>query len=194
MRPVDPAIVDRLAALFRKGATNAEAARALGIHKTTAGVWRRRLGIAPAPKRPAANRSPLTLEQKWEQYARPVAGGHFEWIGRHRADTGTRVFTHREREHTARSVAFLIGNGRPPRGQVTAECEAAEWCVSPAHVEDTPGRTRLREALAIVRGTASTLTECGRGHDSSHRRYDRNGRPYCGTCHAEAAATRKAVA
>ncbi|MEH0470854.1 hypothetical protein QA943_18700 [Streptomyces sp. B21-097] len=177
--------VDRLAELFHQGATNAAAARALGISKTTAGDWRRRLDIAPAPQQPAANRSPLTLEQKWAQHARPVEGGHFQWTGRHRADTGTRVFTHHAREYTARATAFVIGNGRPPRGKVTAECDAPEWCVSPAHVEDTPGRTKLREALAIVQGTASPLTECTRGHAAAdHRRYDRDGRPYCGACHA----------
>ncbi|MFJ3867879.1 hypothetical protein [Streptomyces nigra] len=187
------ATLDRLAALLAEGATNKAIAAELGIGKDTAARYRARLGYGPAPQ--PRRRSPLTLERKWEQYARPVEGGHVEWTGRHRADTGTMVFTHHAREHTARSVAFLIGKGRPPRGQVTAECDAAEWCVAPAHVEDTPGRTKLREALAIVQGTASTLTECTRGHDATtHRRYDRAGRAYCGTCHAETAAARKAAA
>ncbi|MFE7853720.1 helix-turn-helix domain-containing protein [Streptomyces sp. NPDC057403] len=184
----------RIAEMLAEGATNAAIAAELGIGKDTAARHRARLGYGPASQ-PRRDRSPLTLEQKWEQYTRTVEGGHVEWTGRRRADTGTMVFTHHQREHTARSVAFLIRNGRPARGQVTAECDAAEWCVSPAHVEDTPSRTKLREALAIVQGTASPLTECTRGHDvATHRRYDRQGRPYCATCHAEAALARKAAA
>ncbi|MFB7461686.1 hypothetical protein, partial [Streptomyces sp. NPDC056188] len=147
--------------------------------------WRRRLRMPPAPKQPHVNRSTLTVEQKWRTYARPAEGGHMEWTGRRRGDTGTMVFTHHSREHTARSIAYRIRTGRDPEGRVTAECDYP-GCVAPACVEDDPGRTRSRGQLAAVLGTASPLTECNRGHATTdHRRYDRDGRPYCRACHLD---------
>ncbi|MFF9338075.1 hypothetical protein ACF1AI_37600, partial [Streptomyces albogriseolus] len=69
-------------------------------------------------------------------------------------------------------------------GTVTAECDHL-GCVAPACVEDEPGRTRARGQLAAVLGLATPLTECGRGHaTANHRRYDRDGHPYCGACRA----------
>ncbi|MGW3511207.1 hypothetical protein [Streptomyces sp. NPDC000994] len=185
MRPLDPAIVDRLAEMFRADVTDAAAARAIGISKSTAGVWRRRLGIAPSPRTAPANRSVLTLEQKWRTYARPVADGHMEWTGRRRGDTGTMVMTHHGREYTARRVAFIVAHGREPEGRVTAECDHP-GCVAPACVEDDPSRTHSRGQLAAVLGYATPLTECNRGHATAeHRRYDRDGRPYCRACHID---------
>jgi hypothetical protein len=190
--PLNAATVDRLADLFHQGATNRAAALALGINKETAARYRASLGIGPAPKRPAPNRSTLTVEEKFATYTRPVEGGHLEWAGRHHSANGTPVFTHREQTYTARSIAFRVASGRAPEGYVTAECENPE-CVAPAHVEDEPGRTRVRAQLAAVLGIATTLTECTRGHDTAtHRRYDREGRAYCGTCHADAKRARLA--
>ncbi|MFD7994516.1 hypothetical protein [Streptomyces mexicanus] len=195
MRPIDPATVDRLADLYRAGTTDAEAARIVGISKTTAGAWRRRLDIGPAPKQPSPLRSPLTLTEKWHTLARTVEGGHAEWTGRHRADTGTRVLTHHGREHTARSVAFRIANGRDPIGYVRAECDAPEWCVAPDHMADEPARTTIRAQLAAVHGRAQPRPYCDRGHAAAeHVRYDREGRAYCATCHAERTTARKANA
>ncbi|MFJ7337850.1 hypothetical protein ACIQUU_31955 [Streptomyces sp. NPDC101116] len=180
---LSPATVDRLAELFAAGASNKAARRELGIDVSTAARYRTKLGFGAAPQ-PAPNRSPLTLEQKWRTFARPVEGGHMQWTGRRRAGRPP-AFTHHGREHTARTVAFRIATGRTPDGYVTAECDAPEWCVAPEHVADEPTRTKLRAALAVVIGVESQLTECTRGHDAAtHRRYDRDGRPYCGTCHA----------
>ncbi|MCX5362909.1 hypothetical protein OG864_29865 [Streptomyces sp. NBC_00124] len=180
--------------MFTDGATNRAVAAELGIGKDTAARYRDRLGFGPARKHPHPTRTPLTLEQKWATYTRPVEGGHLEWTGRHRTDTKTMVFTHLSREYTARSVAFRVATGRTAEGKVTAECDHPE-CVAPEHVADEPARTRLRAQYAAVIGITSHLTECTRGHDvATHRRYDRAGRAYCGTCHAEAAATRKAAA
>jgi hypothetical protein len=191
--PLSSATVDRLAAMFREGATNNDAVRALGIDKQTAARYRTALGIGPAPKRPAPNRSPLTIEQKFMTHTRPVEGGHLEWTGRRTRSNGTPMFTHHERTYTARSIAFRVATGRAPEGYVTAECENPE-CVAPSHVEDEPGRTHARAQLAAVIGTATLLTECGRGHDTAtHRRYTPGGAPYCGTCHAEAKRARLAA-
>ncbi|MFF4751798.1 hypothetical protein [Streptomyces sp. NPDC001270] len=194
MTSLAPATVDRLATMLRDGSTNIDAARMLGIDKQTAARYRASLGIGPAPKRPAPNRSTLTIEQKFMTYTRPVEGGHLEWTGRRTKQNGTPVFTHHERQHTARSIAFRAAHRRDPEGYVTAECDQPEWCVAPEHVEDEPGRTRLRAQLAAVVGTATNLAECNRGHDTAtHRRYDRNGHPYCGTCHQEAKRARQAL-
>jgi hypothetical protein len=191
--PLPATTVDRLADLFRHGASNRAAALALGISKDTAARYRAALEIGPAPKRPAANRSTLTVEEKFATYTRPVEGGHLEWTGRHHKANGTPVFTHREQTYTARSIAFRIATGRAPEGYVTPECENPE-CVAPAHVADEPGRTRARAQFAAVLGIATTLVECSRGHDTAtHRRYDRAGRAYCGTCHADAKRARAAV-
>ncbi|MFI5993137.1 hypothetical protein ACIBAC_15045 [Streptomyces sp. NPDC051362] len=192
--PLDPATVDRLAVLFTEGATNKAAALALRIDKQTAGRYRATLGFGPAPKRPAPNRSALTVEQKFMSYTEPAEGEHLIWTGRHHRAHGTPVFTHHERTYTARSVAFRIATGRAPEGYVTTECENPE-CVAPAHVEDEPGRTRVRAQLAAVIGTATALTECSRGHaTATHRRYTPGGAPYCGTCHADMKRARAAEA
>ncbi|MFJ2017218.1 hypothetical protein [Streptomyces nodosus] len=104
------------------------------------------------------------------------------------------MFTHQGTYYRARAVAFELRTGRAPVGYVKAECDYPE-CVAPQCVEDEPGRNRARAQLAAVVGTATDLVECTRGHDTAtHRRYDRDGRPYCGTCHAEAARTRQAAA
>ncbi|MFH8530495.1 hypothetical protein ACH4GE_18995 [Streptomyces tendae] len=191
-RALDPAIVDRLATLYRAGTNDAEAARIVGISKSTAGMWRRRLAIGPAPKQPSPLLSPLTLAEKWHTFARPVEGGHMEWTGPVR-ESGTMAFTHHGREYTARAAAFRIRTGRAPVGRVTAECEHP-GCVAPACVEDDPGRARSRAQYSAVVGRATPLTECTAGHPTAtHRRYDRNGRPYCAACHANAAARRKAA-
>lgn len=168
----------RLAAMMRDGATNRAVADALGIGKDTAARHRAALGLPPAP--PPVRRSPLTIEQKFTARTRPV-GGHLAWAGRVR--DGMPVLTHHERAYTARPIAFRIRTGRDPIGYVTAECDYP-GCVAPQCVEDEPGRIRHRAALAEILGRRSTLTECTRGHDTAeHRRYDRTGRAYCGTCH-----------
>ncbi|MEU0037219.1 hypothetical protein [Streptomyces sp. NPDC006333] len=183
--PLDTATVDRLAAMLREGATNKAAALALGLGRDTPARYRAALGIGPAPKGPAYNRSPLTIEQKFMTFTQPLDGGHLAWTGRRTRSNGTPTFTHRERTYTARSIAFRAAAGRDPDGYVTAECEFPE-CVAPAHVADEPARTRLRAQLAAVLGTATDLVECNRGHSTAqHRRYTPDGAPYCGTCHTE---------
>ncbi|CAL9530517.1 hypothetical protein [Streptomyces sp. enrichment culture] len=182
--PLDHTTVQALAALFAAGGTNRAAHRQLGISVDTAARYRARLGYGPAPQPTPATRDTRTLAEKWATFTRPTAGGHMEWTGRRRPTCGTMEFTHHGRQYAARRVAFEIRTGRAPEGVVTAECDYPE-CVAPQCVEDEPGRTRLRAALAAVRGTESPLTECTRGHDAAtHRRYDRNGTPYCGACRA----------
>ncbi|MFK0069723.1 hypothetical protein [Streptomyces sp. NPDC091046] len=193
--PLDPKTVDHLAELFAQGATNRAVSQTAGVDRNTAARYRAQLGFGPAPKRPAPNRSTLTVEQKVLTLMRPAEGGHMEWTGRRTKSNGTPVFTHHERTYTARSVAFRAHTGRAPVGYVTAECDQPEWCVAPAHLEDEPGRTRARAALAVITGRATSLVECSRGHATAeHRRYLPDGTPYCGACHAEGKRARRAAA
>lgn len=181
---LDTATRDRLAAMLRDGATNKAAALALGLDKATPARYRALLGLGPAPKQPSPTRSPLTVEEKFATYTKPLDGGHMEWTGRRTRSNGTAVFTHRERTYTARSIGFRVSNGRDPEGYVTAECDY-EGCVAPDHLADEPGRTHVRAQLAAVLGRTSRLSECTRGHAvAEHRRYTPDGLPYCGTCHA----------
>lgn len=181
--PLSPAVAAALADLLRDGATDTAAADALGINRGTAARYCRTLGLPPAPRRPV-NRSPLTLSEAFMECTRPAAGGHREWTGR-RTSGGTPTMTHQGIDYTGRRAAWTIAAGRPPTGYVTAECDAPDWCVAPEHMQDEPGRTRLRGQLAAVLGRTSEITECTRGHDiADHRRYDRTGRAYCALCHA----------
>ncbi|MYR46631.1 helix-turn-helix domain-containing protein [Streptomyces sp. SID5910] len=193
-QPLTPATRARIAELLAQGATNKAIRRELGVDKTTAARYRARLGYGPAKQPTPANKSPLTLTEKWHTLARPVEGGHMEWTGRHRLNSGTMVLTHHGREYTARAVAFRIRTGRDPIGRVTAECDRP-GCVAPQCVEDDPGRARHRAQFAALVGRATLLTECTAGHPTAvHRRYDRDGRPYCAACHALRDARRRATA
>ncbi|WP_405561889.1 hypothetical protein [Streptomyces sp. NBC_01180] len=192
MDRIPAATRDRLAALLRQGASNHAAARELGIDRTTAAAHRRKLGIGPAT--PPPRQTPLTVEERWAKYTRPVEGGHVEWTGRRTTSSQTPVMTHQGKAVTARPVAFRMRTGRDPVGYVTAECDYP-GCVAPGCVDDEPGRTRTRQQLAAVMGRTSHITECVRGHDTAtHRRYLPNGSAYCGTCAAENKLTAQAAA
>ncbi|MEV2203763.1 hypothetical protein AB0E11_27905 [Streptomyces fradiae] len=176
--------VGRLVELFRDGASNRAAARELGITKGTAARYRTLLAFPPAPKQPHPRRSRLTVAEKFATFTRPAEDGHMQWIGR-RASHGTPVFSHDGRTLTARPVAFRIATGREPVGYVTAEC-GDRGCVAPAHMEDEPGRARVRAQLAAVLGTTARRDACRRGHATAeHRRYGPSGDPYCGACREE---------
>lgn len=54
-----------------------------------------------------------------------------------------------------------------------------------ASVEDDTTRTRNRAAYASLLGVESPTEKCQRGHAAAeHRRYRRDGRPYCMPCTA----------
>ncbi|WP_329622955.1 hypothetical protein OG357_23100 [Streptomyces sp. NBC_01255] len=179
--------------MLRSGAANHTIARELGLDKATPARYRAALGMAPVP-RSAPNRCTLTLDEKFRQFVRVVDGGHMEWVGRHTKSSGTPVFSFAGRTVTARTVAFQLARGGAPEGYVTTECDH-EGCVAPEHVEDEPGRNRLRAQLAALTGQESTRTACVRGHAAAeHRRYLPNGSPYCGTCQDMAKAAGRAAA
>lgn len=93
----------------------------------------------------------LTLEQKWATRARAVSGGHVRWEGGRR--NGMPNLVHKQRNHSARRVAFLIGHGREPVGRVLPGCEQS-WCVAPEHATDEPMRRADAAFTRIFRRAA----------------------------------------
>lgn len=116
-----------------------------------------------------------TLEAKWQARTVPAAGGHLLW-------TGCSYLRIRGVMYKPARIAFALRTGREPVGYVLPEC-GLHGCVAPAHVEDQPGRQRIRAALRAVNGMAARPAVCGHGHDQAvHGRYATNGRAYCNTC------------
>jgi hypothetical protein len=123
-----------------------------------------------------------TLESKWAERTRPVEGGHLEWTGERNKVSGTPLIRYREQSHTAAAVAFRMRTGRDPVGPVKAECSVHQ-CVAPGHVEDVPGRDRLREQLRFLLGKGERPAWCRRDHDQAeHGRLLPDGGAYCKAC------------
>ncbi|MFJ6841406.1 hypothetical protein ACIQRE_01915 [Streptomyces griseoluteus] len=142
-------------------------------------------GIRRAHGLPDVVPQPLTLEQKWSTLTQPLDDGHLEWRGEKVGPSQSPVMRYKGRSYSPTKVAFTIRHGRPPEGQVKAECGMRQ-CVAPAHVEDEPGRTRLREQLRLLQGGRERKSHCVDGHDLAvHGRYQPNGRAYCARCKAD---------
>lgn len=175
-----------IADALRAGGTDRGIAAALGCDRSTVAKTRKSLNIGPAPKPAPANRSALTIEEKWHTFTEPTEDGHLLWTGRTTSGSGSPVFKHRERDYSALKVAFMIRTGKEPDGYAKAACER-KGCVLPEHVDDTAIRTRDREALAALTGRWHRQeTHCRRGHIySEHGRYFPDGSRYCGACTAQ---------
>ncbi|MEU9033822.1 hypothetical protein AB0D45_02740 [Streptomyces sp. NPDC048352] len=123
-----------------------------------------------------------SAEEKWAGLVRQVEGGHLEWLGERAGGSGTPVMRFREKSVSPAGIAFTKRTGRPPVGQVRAECEFRH-CVAPAHVDDEPGRLRVREQLRAITGAPERPKVCRYGHDqAAHGRLEPDGAPYCGVC------------
>lgn len=175
-----------IAAALRAGGTDRGIAAALRCDRKTVAKHRSALNIGPAPK-PAARRDDRTLEEKWRSFTEPTDDGHLLWTGRTASGSGSPIFKHHERDHSALKVAFTIRTGREPDGYAKAACDRP-GCVLPEHVDDTAIRTRDRAALAALTGRWHRQDTCRRaGHDlAEHGRYLPNGTRYCAACAAEA--------
>jgi hypothetical protein len=170
--PKDPQIRE----LLHKGLSNEAIARQLRVDR---GAVRRIRGLVGVP---SPDRQPLSLEEKWRDRTREVEGGHLEWTGERAGPSRTPVMRYRDKTHTAAVIAFRQRTGRDPVGQVKAECDLPQ-CVEPAHVEDEPGRTRLREQLRLLLGMGERPKACRRGHDQAeHGRLLPGGVAYCHLC------------
>ncbi|WP_051818887.1 hypothetical protein [Streptomyces sp. NRRL S-1813] len=127
-------------------------------------------------KKPAAS-----VEELFHARTEPVEGGHLRWTG-YTSKRGLASVRYAGRIHTALQIAFRIHNDREPVGHCSTDCGMA-GCVAPAHVEDDTTRTRNRATYAALIGVESPAEACGRGHAAAdHRRYRRDGRPYCLPC------------
>ncbi|MFF7966708.1 hypothetical protein ACFZC3_15240 [Streptomyces sp. NPDC007903] len=169
-----------IVALLGQGLSNTAIASQLGCDRHRVAVIRRAQGL------PDVVAQPLTLEQKWSALTRALDGGHLEWCGEKVGPSESPVMRYKGRSYSPTKIAFTIQHGRPPEGQVKPEC-GMRHCVAPTHVEDQPGRTRLRDQLWLLRGGHARQTHCRRGHDQSvHGRNLPDGYPYCGACHQRA--------
>lgn len=176
---------DEIVTLLRAGHTATEIAKQLHVERQTVGRIRRDLDI-PLPAR---IKYP-TVQAAFEAKAQRVADGHMEWTGSRQTPSGTPVLRHREQMHTAARVAFTIRTGRDPEGYVVAECDM-QHCVAPEHVEDEPGRQRLREQARYLTGGGGRPANCPAGHDQAeYGRWQRDGRPYCTRCKTDRRAAR----
>lgn len=154
--------------------------------KVDRGAVRRIRGLVGVP---SPDPQPLSLEEKWQERTREVEVGHLEWTGERVGPSRTPVMRYRGKSYTAAAIAFRQRTGRDPVGQVKAECDMRQ-CVAPAHVEDEPGRTRLREQLRLLLGKGERPKSCRRGHDQAeHGRLLPGGVAYCSLCQGHGRAT-----
>lgn len=132
-------------ALLQEGHSDKYIGRTLRADPARARQIRAELGL-PKTARPVG----LTLEQKWATHARPVTGGHMRWTGGIRGCTPNLV--HRNRNYSARRIAFELAQGRPPVGRVLPGCGHV-WCVAPEHATDASIR-RADALFSTIFGAA----------------------------------------
>lgn len=156
--------------------SNNQISRRTGAHRSVVARIRAEVGITWV--RPQQWGS---ATEKWAAHLRPVGDGHLEWTG-DRDTTGTPRLRFDRQTLSPMVVAFRWATGRDPEGVTYSEC-GHEHCVSPAHVDDRPGRARVREQLRYLHGQSAPPTHCQRGHDQAqHGRYGTTGWTYCQGC------------
>lgn len=179
---------DAVQQLIGEGLTNTEIGRILRMERQTVGRIRRELGLPNVPHQP------LTLDEKWATFTRPVNGGHLEWTGERQTTSGTPVMRYREHAYTAARIAFRIRHGREPEGYARPEC-GLPHCVAPAHIDDTTTRLRDREQFRYLLGGRERPETCAHGHNQGQwGRYETDGRSYCHACKREAKQTQREAA
>ncbi|MGV9427132.1 hypothetical protein ACWDO7_22950 [Streptomyces sp. NPDC003656] len=165
-------------AALTKKLSNSAIAGLLSVDRSAVRRIRAEMGVPIPPLQP------LSLEEKWDTQAKPVGRGHMEWTGSRQSKSGTPVLRYKERIYTAASVAFRRRTGRAPVGQAKAECGVLH-CVAQDHVEDEPGRQRLREQYRHLVGLGERPARCRKNHDQTvHGRLLPDGRSYCTVCSA----------
>ena len=133
-------------ALLAEGHSDREIGRRLHTNPKRVGQIRAELELPQYQPGPG-----LTLEQKWATRTRTVAGGHMQWKGSLRGGMPNLVY--RQRNHSARRVAFEIGHKREPVGRVLPSC-GQSWCIAPEHATDEPMR-RADAAYQAIFGSAA---------------------------------------
>jgi hypothetical protein len=132
--------------LLRDGHSNREIGRRLHTNPHRVAAIRAELDVPPHTPTPV-----LTLEQRWAALAKPAGGGHMRWEGGLRCGTANLVY--RQRNYSARRIAFRIEHGREPVGRVRAGCGLA-WCVAGGCATDGPMR-RADAAFRAIFGRAA---------------------------------------
>lgn len=169
---------EQIEAALHQGWSAARIARELHCDKGRVRAIRNDLGL-PAYVRSAHTPS---IEERWRQFTKPIDDGHMDWTGERQTTSGRPLLSHGYRHHSAAAIAFRIRTGRDPVGQVRAEC-GMQHCITPEHVEDEPGRRRVREQLRYLSGGRAVQERCQQGHDQAeHGRIAADGRAYCHTC------------
>lgn len=154
----------------------------LRLHCDAKGVARARATLG-LPKAKSGYRAAASVTDLFHARTEPLDGGHLRWTGS-TSTAGLASVRYAGRQHTALRIAFRIQHGREPVGHCSTEC-GQPGCVAPAHVDDDTTRTRTRAVYASLIGTESPAETCRRGHAAAeHRRYRRDGRPYCQPCTA----------
>ncbi|WP_372344650.1 hypothetical protein [Streptomyces sp. KL116D] len=131
-------IADEAAALIRAGGSNKDIARQLHIRRARVAEVRRQIGIPNV----IGKRTARPPEDLYQQRTRPLDGGHLAWTGTFNS-VGVPVVHTAGGFLTAYRIAFRIGHGRDPVGQVQAGCDQPR-CVHPDHVEDQAMRDQYR--------------------------------------------------
>jgi hypothetical protein len=175
--------------LLEAGLSDTDVARRSGADRHAVTGVRARAGIAPYEK-------PLefaTADAKRRAHLRPVEGGHVEWTGERSTGVGTPLLKWQGRSLSPAAMAFEERTGRAPVGMVFAECGFRQ-CVAPEHVDDEPGRQKVREQLRMLLGMGERPERCSAGHDQAvYGRLQRNAVHYCARCKVPRAQHRKAL-
>ncbi|WP_051779348.1 WhiB family transcriptional regulator [Streptomyces sp. NRRL S-241] len=128
---------EHAAALLRAGELGTSAiAAATGMCITSVKRLRRALGLPPAIPRPP------TLLERFTARTTPGEDGHLLWVGKSGVSLGDGRVSNGVR------LAFQLGYGRAPQGQVKSRCEVP-GCVAWRHLSDrsmrgTPAKTPRR--------------------------------------------------
>lgn len=151
--------------LLAAGLTNTAIATQLRTERQTVGRIRRELGIPLVPQQP------LTVEEKWQQLARPVDGGHMEWTGETSTSSSrTPVMRHSGATYTAARIAYRIQHGTDPAGYAKPDC-GVEHCVTPAHQTDTGQSRAARQHRARYASPEAKLAALTEEVDGGHLRW-----------------------
>lgn len=142
-----------IADLLRAGVPQIHICRQLHVAQLTVQRTREALHL-PAPK--SCRVLPASLEEAFQQYARPTENGHVEWAGHLRG--GIPSVTFQGTVHSASRLAFLFHHGRQPSGPVKTSCPV-KGCVRGGHLTDQPMRDankRADRAYAAIFGAVAS--------------------------------------
>lgn len=144
----------KIANMLRKGATNNEVARKLGVNTRAVARVRTIIGLPP-------HSWATTREAKLDKFSVRFEDGHTGWTGR-RLRSKTPSIRQNDVEVPASHVAFRRRTGRDPVGQVRPDCDFPH-CLTPEHLMDDMDRVRVRLQLRAIYGMPKVWDTCPKG-------------------------------